>query len=125
MTDGMNFPFPRPLVDGPSAWKGVDLARQPEKWIYRLSTDEIAEIEAATDAATATGKSLAEITKDDFVLPIFSRTLRTLRDDLLDGQGFILIRGFPTGDHPIARKHRGPLDDRRRADSIDPDFRRE
>jgi hypothetical protein len=103
MTDGMNYPLPRPLVDGPSAWKGTDLVRQPEKWTYRLSANEIAEIEAATDAAVATGKSTAEITKEDFPLPIFDKTLAAIRQDLLDGYGFILIRGFPSGDHPIAR----------------------
>jgi hypothetical protein len=103
MTDGMNFPFPRPLVEGPSAWKGVDLARRPETWIHRLSTDEIAEIEAATDAVTASGKTIADITKDDFVLPVFSDTLRATRETLLDGRGFILIRGFPTGRYPIER----------------------
>jgi len=103
MNDGMNFPFPRPLVEGPSAWKGADLARHPEKWIYELSADEIAEIETATEAAMATGKAMAEITKQDFVLPTFSDTLNTIREGLLDGLGFILIRGFPTGLHPIAR----------------------
>jgi hypothetical protein len=103
MTDGMKFPYPRPLVNGPSAWKGIDLAQQPEKWIYRLSGDEIAEIEAATDAAIDTGKSLADITRQDFPLPTFSQTLSTIRENLLDGYGFILIRGFPSGNYPIER----------------------
>ena len=103
MNDGMILPLTRPLVDGPSAWKGIDLRQQPEKWIYRLSKDEIAEIEAATDAAMATGKTMADITKEDFVLPRFAKRLTAILDGLFDGYGFIVIRGFPTGGHPILR----------------------
>jgi hypothetical protein len=103
MADGMNVPYPRPLVEGPSAWKGRDLRDQPSAWIYRLSADEIAEIEAATEAALATGKDMAAITKEDFPLPRFSTTLETIRPDLLEGRGFILVRGFPTGQYPIER----------------------
>jgi hypothetical protein len=103
MNDSMTIPLPRPLVGGPSAWTGADLARQPEKWIYRLSASEVAEIEAATDAAMTTGKTMADVTKDDFPLPGFAATLDAIRGDLLNGMGFILIRGFPTGEHPIAR----------------------
>jgi hypothetical protein len=103
MIDGMNYPLPRPFVDGASAWKGNELVRQPEKWIYHLSTQQIAEIEAATDAAAATGKTMIEITKADFPLPRFAGTLAAIRQDLLDGRGFVLIRGFPSGRHPIER----------------------
>jgi hypothetical protein len=97
MNYGMSLPLTRPLVDGPSAWKGIDLRQKPEKWIYRLSNDEIAEIEAATDAAMATGKAMADVTKEDFVLPSFAKQLTAILDGLFDGCGFIVIRGFPTG----------------------------
>ena len=103
MADGMNISYPRPLVEGPSAWKGSDLRDQPSTWIYRLSPSEIAEIEAATEAALACGKDMLAVTKQDFPLPSFSRTLDGIRHDLLDGRGFILIRGFPTGNYDIAR----------------------
>lgn len=103
MADGMNVSYPRPLVEGPSAWKGSDLRHHSDTWIYRLSTTEIAEIEAATEAALATGKEMAAITKADFPLPTFARTLDEIRQELVDGRGFILIRGFPTALHAIDR----------------------
>lgn len=103
MADGMNIPLPRPFVEGPSAWKGCDLRDNPSTWIYRLSEAEIAEIEAATEAALASGKDMLAVTKDDFPLPQFSGTLDTLRRELLDGRGFVLIRGFPTAKHEIGR----------------------
>lgn len=103
MTEGIKVSLPRPLVEGPSAWKGIDLRREPDKWIHRLSAAEIAEIEAATDAAVATGKAMADLTKEDFPLPVFSKRLDTVLDRLLNGCGFMVIRGFPTGLHPIER----------------------
>ena len=42
--------IPRPLVTGPSAWIGADLAKRRAEWTYQLSPAEIAEIEAATAA---------------------------------------------------------------------------
>lgn len=103
MNDGTTFPLPRPFVEGPSAWKGSDLRRQPEKWIHHLTPAEIAEIEAATDVAMATGKAMADLTKQDFVLPTFSKTLTSILEGLLHGCGFIVLRGFPTGKHPKLR----------------------
>ena len=35
--------LPCPLVTGPSAWIGADLAQRPDEWTYRLSALEIAE----------------------------------------------------------------------------------
>ena len=39
-------PMPPGPVDGPSAWRGEELARS-EDWIYRLSDADVAEIDAA------------------------------------------------------------------------------
>jgi hypothetical protein len=91
---------PRPLVQGPSAWIGADLARRPEEWTYLLSTTDLAEIEAATTACV--GRDIASIAEADFPLPTFGGTLRRLRDELLNGRGFVLIRGLPVTGRPIA-----------------------
>ena len=103
MPDGVSVSRLRPLVEGPAAWKGVDLAKHPETWIYRLSPEEIIEIDAATDAAMDSGKEMLNVTKADFVLPTFSKTLEKLRLDLLDGRGFVVVRGFPSGGRAIER----------------------
>jgi len=41
------------------------------------------------------GKSLASVTAADFPVPSFRRDAARLRDDLLRGRGFVVIRGLP------------------------------
>jgi hypothetical protein len=92
---------PRPLVDGPSAWIGSALRAHPETWTYTLSPDEIAEIEAAIAAVLTEGLDVADITRGNFPLPSFGRTLDALCREILEGRGFVLIRGLPVAGRPI------------------------
>jgi len=92
----------RPLVEGPSAWIGSEMARKPETWAYILSPSECAEIEAARSTVAASGMEIADIQRGDFPLPTLSSRLDNMRKELLDGRGFVLIRGLPVEDRPIA-----------------------
>ena len=94
--------IPRPLVTGPSAWLGPDLAQRPGEWTYTLSAVEIAEIEAATATVRRLGMAIADIRRPDFPLPTLGPVLDRLRDDVLNGRGFVLLRGLPVEDRPIA-----------------------
>ena len=89
----------RPLVEGPSAWIGAELARHPETWIYTLSPAEIDEIETAV--AVVRGRDLAGLTRADFPLPKLGPVLEGLREEVLNGRGFVLIRGLPVEGRPI------------------------
>lgn len=91
---------PRPLVTSPSAWIGAALAKQPEEWTYCLSPAEAMEIEAAT--AAVLGRDIATITRADFPLPTFAPVLDRLRDEVLNGRGFVLLRGLKV-DRPIVQ----------------------
>ncbi|HZK90179.1 MAG TPA: TauD/TfdA family dioxygenase [Stellaceae bacterium] len=90
----------RPLVDSPSAWIGAELARHPEQWVYTLSPVEIAEIEAAV--AKIRGRDLASLARADFTFPTLGPALDGLRDEVLNGRGFVLLRGLPVEGRPIA-----------------------
>src|SRR4051794_41700276 len=92
----------RAPVAGPSAWIGAEMRRREAEWTYRLSPPEIAEIEAAVAAVQARGLELAEIRRDDFPLPTLGPVLDRLRREVLDGRGFVLLRGMPVADRPIA-----------------------
>ena len=83
----------RPKVTGPSAWIGAELAKRPGEWTYQLSPTHLAEIAAAT--ARVLGRDIAGITRDDFPLPTLGPELDRLRADVLNGRGFVLIRGLP------------------------------
>jgi hypothetical protein len=89
-----------PLVEGPSAWIGAELARHPERWIHTLSPAEIDEVETAV--ATVRGRDLAGLTRADFSCPKLGPTLDKFRDEVLNGRGFVLIRGLPVEGRPIA-----------------------
>ncbi|HEX2150837.1 MAG TPA: TauD/TfdA family dioxygenase, partial [Stellaceae bacterium] len=90
---------PRRKVEGPAAWIGADMRRREAEWTYRLSAAEVAEIE---QAVRARGLDLAEITRDDFPLPTLGPALDRLRGEVVDGRGFVLLRGMPVEDRPIA-----------------------
>ena len=92
----------RRLIEGPSAWIGADMRGREAEWSYRLSPAEIAEIEAALQAVQARGLDIADIRREDFPLPTLGPVLDRLRAEVLDGRGFVLLRGVPVEDRPIA-----------------------
>jgi hypothetical protein len=93
---------PRPLVEGPAAWYGPDLARHPEQWTYHLTEADRAEVAAAVAGVQARGLEIADITRTAFPLPRFGAELLQMCDAVLNGRGFVLIRGLPVQDRPIA-----------------------
>ena len=89
-------------IEGPSAWVGADMRGREAEWSYRLSPAEIAEIEAALKSVQARGLDIADIRREDFPLPTLGPVLDRLRGEVLDGRGFVLLRGVPVEDRPIA-----------------------
>jgi hypothetical protein len=81
-------------VAGPGAWYGRELAARRD-WIRPFAPAEVEEIEAAVRAFSATGRALAEIAAEAFPLPKLGPVLRELLHELLDGRGFVLLRGLP------------------------------
>lgn len=92
---------PRPLVGGPSAWVGRELRDRPDVWTYHLSPSEIAQIEAAVAGVRERGLDIAEIRRADFPLPKLGPVLDGLRQEVLNGRGFVLIRGLPVEGRPM------------------------
>jgi hypothetical protein len=77
-----------------SAWLGGDI-RSDEDWIYRLSDEELAELDAALRHLQASGRHIPDVGKAHFPLKRFARTLRLLQTEIEDGLGIMLIRGLP------------------------------
>ena len=83
-----------PAIGGPSAWYGPDIADRAE-WIEHLSPAELSEIESP-----ASGWRRSEIdwqTVRHARLPIahVERTLVPRPHEVLEGRGFVLLRGLP------------------------------
>jgi hypothetical protein len=72
------------------------------EWTYRLSPLEVAEIEMAVEGVQARGLDIADIRRQDFPLPTLGPMLERLRAEVLDGRGFVRLRGLPVEDRPLA-----------------------
>ena len=79
-------------------WRGADWAKS-SAWIWHLRPLEIDELLAASEPyAESTEAELAQLTAADIVLPTMGDRLLELRDELIAGRGFQLIRGLPAAD---------------------------
>jgi len=88
-----SLPTPVPLETG-AEWRARDIADH-SRWTYRLTADDIAELEAALAHAKARCADVLDITADDFPLPTLAATIHRFEDELIDGRGFQLISGLP------------------------------
>jgi alpha-ketoglutarate-dependent taurine dioxygenase len=86
----------QPLVD-PAGWRPADLAAN-EDWIYELSDDEKDDIRNAVADARRHGRDILQVTRENFPLPHLDAGLRQMYDELLEGRGFVLVRGMPIDD---------------------------
>jgi hypothetical protein len=94
-------PVRRP-IEGPSAWLAADMRAREAEWSYRLTPAEIAEVEVALQSVRARGLDVADIRREDFPLPTLGPVLDRLRGEVLEGRGFVLLRGVPVEGRPIA-----------------------
>lgn len=81
-------------VEGPSVWYGPELA-EADSWIHVLTSEELAEVAAALAAVERAATPIADIVQEGFPLPTLGPRLLAIRDELLDGRGFVLLRGLP------------------------------
>ncbi|KPM34802.1 hypothetical protein AK830_g11777 [Neonectria ditissima] len=86
--------FPKE-ISGPTLWKQEEYKDNPEKWTHPFTDEEIQELSDTADQFIASGTPLTGISKQNFPLPKLSKILGELREDLIDGKGFILFKRFP------------------------------
>ncbi|MEW5300371.1 MAG: hypothetical protein WDW36_003307 [Sanguina aurantia] len=91
-TQGSVEPFT--VVQHPCAWKASDYADE-SLWQYHLTEDDITEIQAALAVIEGRGIAVEDLRKEDFVIPVLGAKLLAIRDEVLHGRGFSVIRGFP------------------------------
>jgi hypothetical protein len=81
-------------IGGPAAWRGPEMM-QKKDWLYQFTDAELAELDDAVRAHTASGRSMGEITAANFHLPKLAGRLKQILKDVLEGRGFVQFRGFP------------------------------
>ena len=94
-------PMPPGPIEGPSAWRGPDMAKS-EEWLYRLSPEDIAELDGALAHVRLRGLETIAVTRDDFPLPRLGAVLDEIHRELLHGRGFALVRGVPVHRYSMA-----------------------
>src|SRR5215472_10914461 len=87
-----------PVQTGRAAWHGLEMARRDD-WIVKLTPSHLAELEAAARPLVARGESvtsaLPHLTPSSFPLPTLGPLLERIREELVSGRGFALLRGLP------------------------------
>jgi len=100
---------PTAPLTGPDAWRGSVLAGSPQTWLRRFTGDELAALDDGAARLLATGwpnavpeaapsaKPNAKI-ETSVTSPVVAALVRGLRDELLFGRGFAVLRGLPVHD---------------------------
>jgi len=86
-------PLPPEICDR-SVWYGSEIAESVE-WVERLTESEIGEVERAVRELERSAVELAAINAEDVSLPSLGPRLQSLLDEVLNGRGFVLIKGLP------------------------------
>ena len=63
-------------------------------WTEEFSEAELAEIDAALRAALTRSDDVLEIGREDFSLPTLHERLQAIERTLIDGRGFVRLRGI-------------------------------
>jgi len=79
----------------PSTWYGPGMANRQNEWTQTLTPAEITELENAAEQVLASGQNIATLTPEQFPLPAMGPKLTSLREELIQGRGFALLRGLP------------------------------
>jgi hypothetical protein len=96
-----------PELHIPSTWYGPDMEQRKDDWITMLSPDEIVELEAAAERIIASDQNIAELSAEQFPLPLLGSKLTALRRELIQGRGFALLRGLPV--HKYSEREAGTI----------------
>lgn len=84
----------RTPIEGAAAWRGAELVKDPS-WRYRLSADEVDELDRALAGARARGCRLETMRAADLPLPTLSKKIAGWRREVAEGRGFVVIQGLP------------------------------
>ena len=83
-----------PEIQGQSAWYGPAIASRDD-WVEVLSPEDLLEIETAGRRLSQLEVDWQVLTHHDFHLPTLHPRLSRILSDVLEGRGFVLLRGLP------------------------------
>lgn len=88
-------------VNSPAAWHGPNIASRRSEWLQTLSDAEISELYGLARSVRTKTDDLLKLTRADVPLPILGERVAVLRNELLHGRGFAMLRGMPVEEHTL------------------------
>lgn len=85
-------------IIGDAVWLGRDIENS-DRWKYQLSDRDIAEIDQSLRDAKSGGVTIAELKRENFPLPGLGSQFERMLDEIENGLGLFLFRGFPAEDY--------------------------
>lgn len=82
-------------VTNAAAWKGSDLRHNQAAWHYQLTQSDISEIQQAVTTIQESQVDLTAVDRDNFRLPVLSKTIREWCQDIMEGNGIKYVTGLP------------------------------
>ncbi|NPT43108.1 TauD/TfdA family dioxygenase [Paraburkholderia sp. 1N] len=90
----MTKPILRELITDAYAWKAADLQNDPS-WIYKFTESDIVAVDTALRKVQDQGLSWGSFGKEQFDLGSLGATFAEIDNQIRNGRGFALLRGFP------------------------------
>ncbi|WP_339692074.1 TauD/TfdA family dioxygenase [uncultured Parasphingorhabdus sp.] len=87
-------------ITGAALWGPEDFPG--DDWVWRITDEELADIHNAFLNAQSRRLRLGEFGKEDFPLPVFGKKLEEIRQALIEGVRFALIRKLPVDRYSVS-----------------------
>ncbi|MBV9953420.1 MAG: TauD/TfdA family dioxygenase [Acidimicrobiia bacterium] len=81
------------ILEPQCEWTSVDVADE-ESWTEHFDDAELAELDAALRHALERSDDVLELGREDFPLPSLQPRLARIEDELINGRGFVRLRGI-------------------------------
>ncbi len=88
----------REQIDHRSAWTAAGLTK--DDFAFDLERRHLDAFARAAEGVRARGRELEQVGRADFPLDAIATDIRLIKNELDDGHGIVLVRGFPVGDWP-------------------------
>ena len=80
--------------DHPAAWTSTELSERKEEWVYRLTHEDLTELDLALQSLQTRGLVIPNFGKDDFPVPKLIAKLEPMIERLDTGLGILQITGL-------------------------------
>lgn len=93
--------IPSSPIVGPATWRGRDL-KSSLTWIHSLTETQKDDFDHMLTLVERAGKNLlSEISSEECPLPSLQTHLKAWRNEIMNGRGFVVIRGLPVEKYSL------------------------